>query len=528
MQGLLDRGSGTPKSRDDARTRRDVAAARLQGRQGGPRPLEERQPAGGDRRRPAPGVGVADARIAQLEQQIKDATVVSPTAGMVTEKIAEAGELLQAGSPLCVITDLADAWLTVYVGEPDLGRIRIGQEAEVVTDDGQSRKGRITFVASKAEFTPKNVQTRDEREKLVYKVKVGLDNRDGLFKPGMPAEARFRVAAPAGKAARDERGQLPKPWSRLEGMTRRYGKVVAAEEVTFEVRRGEMFGLIGPDGAGKTTTLRVVLGLLAPDAGTVRTCGLEPVRQSDQLSRKIGYLSQRFSLYGDLTVDENIAFFASIHGVKGWKARRDELLDLLRMTPFRGRLADRLSGGMKQKLALACTLIHTPELLVLDEPTTGVDPVSRRDFWKILAHLQRDGLTLLVTTPYLDEAERCQRIALMDRGRLLTVDAPAHLKQEAGGDDRRDPGAGRSAPATERLRQSPEVADVQSFGERLHATLKGIGRRRRAKPRPPAWPPTSRPTASRWSPPAPCCRPWKTSSSRASRPRVWTTPRRSR
>ncbi|HEX4965949.1 MAG TPA: ABC transporter ATP-binding protein [Thermoanaerobaculia bacterium] len=259
----------------------------------------------------------------------------------------------------------------------------------------------------------------------------------------------------------------------VQGMTRRYGSLVAAEDVTFDVRRGEMFGLIGPDGAGKTTTLRVVLGLLAPNAGTVRTCGLEPVKQGARLSQKIGYLSQRFSLYGDLTVDENIAFFASIHGVKGWKPRRNELLDLLRMTPFRDRLADRLSGGMKQKLALACTLIHTPELLVLDEPTTGVDPVSRRDFWKILAHLQREGLTLLTTTPYLDEAERCQRIALMDHGRLLTVDAPAHLKQESG-ETIIEILARPKRQASERLRELPEVADVQSFGERLHATLKGI------------------------------------------------------
>ncbi len=201
MQGLLDRDSGSVKARDDARTHRDVASARLKGARetltklkNGSRP-EEIEAA---RAR----VGVSEARIAQLEQQIKDATVVSPTAGVVTEKIAQAGELLQAGSPLCVITDLADAWLTVYVGEPDLGRIRIGQPADVVTDDGQRRQGRITFVASKAEFTPKNVQTRDERVKLVYKVKVGLDNRDGLFKPGMPAEARFAVAAPAGKVAR--------------------------------------------------------------------------------------------------------------------------------------------------------------------------------------------------------------------------------------------------------------------------------------------------------------------------------------
>jgi ABC-2 type transport system ATP-binding protein len=260
---------------------------------------------------------------------------------------------------------------------------------------------------------------------------------------------------------------------RVEGMTRRYGDLVAAREVTFDVHRGEMFGLIGPDGAGKTTTLRVVLGLLAPNAGTVRTCGLDPLRQGRELSQRIGYLSQRFSLYGDLSVDENISFFAEIHGVKRWKPRRDELLDLLRMTPFRDRLADRLSGGMKQKLALACTLIHTPELLVLDEPTTGVDPVSRRDFWKILAHLQREGLTLLLTTPYLDEAERCQRVALMDGGRLLTVSTPGALKREAQGSIV-EILARPKRQAVERLLQTPGVAEVESFGERLHATLPGV------------------------------------------------------
>jgi ABC-2 type transport system ATP-binding protein len=260
---------------------------------------------------------------------------------------------------------------------------------------------------------------------------------------------------------------------RVEGLTRRYGDLVAVRDATFHVSRGEMFGLIGPDGAGKTTTLRVVLGLLAPHGGTVRTCGLDPWKEGAALSQKIGYLSQRFSLYGDLSVAENAAFFAEIHGVAGWQARRDELLEMLRMTPFRDRLADRLSGGMKQKLALACTLIHTPELLVLDEPTTGVDPVSRRDFWKILARLQREGLTLLLTTPYLDEAERCQRIALMDHGRILTVNTPDALRAEARGvvieiiahPKRR---------AVELLQKVPEVSDVQAFGERLHVTLAGL------------------------------------------------------
>jgi ABC-2 type transport system ATP-binding protein len=259
----------------------------------------------------------------------------------------------------------------------------------------------------------------------------------------------------------------------VDRLTRRYGTTTAVDGVSFSVERGEMFGLIGPDGAGKTTTLRVILGLLTGQGGTVRTCGLDPATQSAELSRRIGYLSQRFSLYGDLSVDENISFFAAVHGVRGWRARRDELLELLRMAPFRDRLAERLSGGMKQKLALACTLIHTPELLVLDEPTTGVDPVSRRDFWRILARLQRDGLTLLVTTPYLDEAERCQRIALMDRAHILSVSTPDALRAQAAGaliEVLAEP----KRRAMEVVLAVPGVTEVEAFGERLHLTLRDV------------------------------------------------------
>ena len=261
---------------------------------------------------------------------------------------------------------------------------------------------------------------------------------------------------------------------RFDHMTRRYGTLTAAHDVSFEVQQGEMFGLIGPDGAGKTTTLRVALGLLAPSGGSVRTCGLDPVANADAVSELIGYLSQRFSLYGDLTVDENVAFFAEIHGVRGWRPRRDALLDMLRLAPFRARLADRLSGGMKQKLALACTLIHTPKLLILDEPTTGVDPVSRRDFWRILSGLQREGLTIVLTTPYLDEAERCQRVALMDRGRILTVSAPDALRRETA-DALVELIARPKRQAVEWLRAQSDIADVESFGERLHVTLRGRG-----------------------------------------------------
>ena len=271
------------------------------------------------------------------------------------------------------------------------------------------------------------------------------------------------------------------PPVRVVGLRKTYaGGVVAVEAVSFDVARGEMFGLIGPDGAGKTTTLRTVLGLLAPDGGSVTTCGLAPFRQRPTLSARIGYLPQRFSLYGDLSVDENIAFFARIHAVAGWRPRRDELLDLLRMTPFRDRLADRLSGGMRQKLALACTLIHTPELLVLDEPTTGVDPVSRRDFWRILSRLLRSGMTILLTTPYLDEAERCARVALMDRGRILVADAPLRLRDGWKG-SMLELLAAPKERARDLLAASPGVGDIQVFGERLHVALPSIAGRDAAR-----------------------------------------------
>jgi ABC-2 type transport system ATP-binding protein len=262
----------------------------------------------------------------------------------------------------------------------------------------------------------------------------------------------------------------PEPVVRVEDLTRRYGNLTAVDSVSFTVRSGEMFGLIGPDGAGKTTTLRVLLGLLSADDGRVRTCSLDPIKQRRELSARVGYLSQRFSLYGDLSVDENTAFFAEIHDVRRYRDRRDSLLDMVRMSPFRRRLASQLSGGMKQKLALVCTLLHDPDLLVLDEPTTGVDPVSRRDFWKLLARLQRGGLTILLTTPYLDEAERCTRVGLLDRGRLLTVDSPGSLRESQAGvlievvaEPRRR--------ALEVLRALPDVDEVDSFGQRLHVTL---------------------------------------------------------
>jgi ABC-2 type transport system ATP-binding protein len=256
----------------------------------------------------------------------------------------------------------------------------------------------------------------------------------------------------------------------LNRVTKRYGQTVAVRELSMSVRSGEMFGLIGPDGAGKTSTIRIICGLIAADAGTVRVLGVDPVREHRRLTDRVGYLSQRFSLYGDLSIDENIAFFAEIHGVSDYHARRDRLLDLTQLTPFRARLADRLSGGMKQKLALACTLVHEPSLIVLDEPTTGVDPVSRREFWKLLSEFLSQGITIVMATPYLDEAERCSRVALLHQGGLLALDVPAALTASLPGtlyevivaEHRRAVGV---------LREIPGVHEVQMFGERAHVRL---------------------------------------------------------
>ncbi len=216
----------------------------------------------------------------------------------------------------------------------------------------------------------------------------------------------------------------------VKDLSRAFADNQAVKNISLTVGKGEMFGIVGPDGAGKTTTIRILCGLLNPDSGTAELFGLDLKKKKKEVQNITGYLSQKFSLYGDLTIDENIQFFADIHGVRNYSARRDQLLEFTRLTPFRKRLADKLSGGMKQKLALACSLIHTPQLLLLDEPTTGVDPVSRRDFWKILSGLQKEGITIIMSTPYLDEAERCNRIALMHKGEIMSLDTPSAVKQK--------------------------------------------------------------------------------------------------
>jgi ABC-2 type transport system ATP-binding protein len=256
----------------------------------------------------------------------------------------------------------------------------------------------------------------------------------------------------------------------LTDLHKSYGATAAVRGLSLTVPRGEICGLIGPDGAGKTTAMRVVCGLLRPDSGQATVLGHDCTRETQAIKVHLGYMPQRFSLYPDLTVGENLRFFADLFGVGGEeRARREaELMEFSKLGPFRSRRAGRLSGGMKQKLALSCTLIHTPEVLVLDEPTTGVDPVSRREFWRILRDLAGRGLALLVSTPYMDEAGLCDQVVLMHAGRAIARGTPAEV---AAAFPRRllEVRGPNLAAALARLHDAPVPGtDARRFGDRLH------------------------------------------------------------
>ncbi len=263
---------------------------------------------------------------------------------------------------------------------------------------------------------------------------------------------------------------------RTRDLTKAFGATIAVDKLNLEVQRGELFGLVGPDGAGKTTTMRLLAAIMRPGSGEAWVAGHSVLTDEEGIKEKIGYMSQRFGLYEDLTVIENIIFYADLYGVAAREraGRIARLLDFSNLAPFRDRLAGNLSGGMKQKLGLSCALIHTPEILFLDEPTGGVDPVSRRDLWRILYGLLKEGVTIFVSTAYLDEAERCSRIGLMHEGRLIALDEPRRIRE------------GLNVPMTEiltpdvqRLREAArDIAGIWSisvYGDRAHVGLHNAG-----------------------------------------------------
>jgi ABC-2 type transport system ATP-binding protein len=255
----------------------------------------------------------------------------------------------------------------------------------------------------------------------------------------------------------------------LQGLCKTFGDLRAVDGLDLRVRRGEMFALVGPDGAGKTTTMRLICGAMLPTSGEALVEGVGVTEDPERVKRMVGYMSQRFSLYGELSVDENLRFFADLRGVKSQERlkRSIELLSMTRLSEFTSRRAEQLSGGMKQKLALACTLIHVPRVLLLDEPTTGVDPVSRREFWRILHNLKKKDVTILVSTPYMDEAERCDRVGFVHHGKLITVGTPDELLDGLEGGVLRVY-TSRAFAAQKVLRGISGVESVQMFGDRLH------------------------------------------------------------
>jgi ABC-2 type transport system ATP-binding protein len=274
---------------------------------------------------------------------------------------------------------------------------------------------------------------------------------------------------------------------KTEQLTKQFGPVVAVDHLELEIKKGEIFGLVGPDGAGKTTTLRMLAAIMDPTAGSARIAGYDLRQEPERIKAHIGYMAQQFALYGDLTVLENINFFGDVFGVKG-KARQERterLLNFARLTEFTNRPAGRLSGGMKKKLGLACALIHSPAVLYLDEPTTGVDPVSRREFWDILADLHVEGTTILVSTPYMDEAERSARVGLMYGGRLIEVGTPNQIMALLPGElvefrpeSERFHGVGLLRQANRILTQQAGVLEVQTYGDLLHVFVDSVSQRR--------------------------------------------------
>jgi ABC-2 type transport system ATP-binding protein len=265
------------------------------------------------------------------------------------------------------------------------------------------------------------------------------------------------------------------PAIRAEGVSKSFGPNAAIREISLEAGQGTLGGLIGPDGAGKSTLLRLLIGLLRPTEGLVEIAGFDAAKKPFQVKERVGYMPQHFSLYGDLSVAENMKFFADLYSVKEerFAARKAELLKFSALGPFEDRLARNLSGGMQKKLALACNLFHTPEILLLDEPTTGVDPVSRQELWLLLTELHEQGVTILMTTPYMDEAARCGKVGFINEGRILAYDSPENLT--AGMKDEIGELVAALEPSLKALKGLPGLKSVHPFGETIHIVLEAGG-----------------------------------------------------
>src|SRR5229473_2619973 len=403
----------------------------------------------------------ARAGLVEARANLQDLTVIAPFPGTVLTRTAEPGEVIQAGTAIVTLLDLTKVYLRGFIPEGRIGRVKIGQAARIYLDSQPDRPiaAYVLRIDPRATFTPENTYFQDDRVKQVVGVKLQLKDAIGFAKPGMPADGEGWPPS-AGAAIQ------------VQNLWKKYGDTEAVRGISFDVNKGEIFGLIGPDGAGKTSTFQVLAGVMEATSGAADVLGW-PARQMRSQS---GYLTQGFTLYPDLSVAENIRYVGVLRGIdpREIERRSHTYLENFDMLRFRDRLAGRLSGGMKQKLALVCALVPEPGVLLLDEPTTGVDPVSRREFWDALAHLAAEGLTILVSTPYLDEAERCHRVALMHAGTIRQIATPEELRNSLGlvRLELFTPQLAETERMLSELAGDGSIADVQRFGDRLDLLVK--------------------------------------------------------
>ncbi len=396
---------------------------------------------------------------------IADNSLVAPRDGRVQYRVANVGEVLPAGGKVFTILDTSYVYMDIYLPTMDAGRIRIGSDARIVLDayPAHAIPATVRFIASQAQFTPKAVETADEREKLMFRIRVRVDperlahaRRQGEKRAAgrrlCSDRSRGCLAASAARGCVAVIGQ--DGWvARLDAVSHRYGSAIALDAVTLQLPAGCMVGLIGPDGVGKSSLLSIIAGARKIQSGTVHVLGGDMASAAHRavLCPRVAYMPQGLgkNLYPDLSVRENIEFFGRLFGQsrseRGWRIA--ELLGATALAPFADRPAKKLSGGMRQKLGLCCSLIHDPDLLILDEPTTGVDPLSRRQFWELIDRVRsrRRGMSVVVATAYMEEAERFDWLVAMNAGKVLAAGIPRGA--QAG--DRSGNGGGRlhRAPA---------------------------------------------------------------------------------
>ncbi len=408
-------------------------------------------------------------RLEAIRRQKEELSIKSPIDGTIEALDLQPGDMVAPGAPVLSMLDRNKLWVRAYIPQNRIG-VQVGNRVRLTVDSypDEPFEGVVTFVARQAEFTPSNVQTPEERSKQVFRIKVAIENQRDLLRPGMMADVWLDQIGETGMTA---------PIIDVRSLSRSFGPLVAVRDVSFQVHRGSIFGLLGPNGSGKSTIIRMLLGILPPTAGDASVLGMDVRTDAERIKPRVGYMSQQFSLYGDLSVQENIDFYGRIYGLDRQRLveRREAVLKLTGLSDRLPQLAETLSGGWKQRLALACSLIHEPDVLFLDEPTAGIDPVARRHLWDLLFELSGRGVTLFVTTHYMDEAERCSEVGYIYQSQLLVLGKPEQLKQlpevNPAGTRRYEIRVPAPAQHLVRLRQLPEVRDATLFGETIHLLL---------------------------------------------------------